>query len=151
MADEIKSTAIMVDSEAVGEKARIKFNFLKFSSDPYNVKRMLWDSDNATSMGILTHIFKNVKDSKTLTIKKEVDSKVDTVIRKAHKLRSTNKKEGVLDYFQLLFVGKGEGRSLIINNPKVTYIKDLREGKTNFFLFTLKTEGDVREAGATQI
>lgn len=140
----------MVDSEAIGEDAKKKFSFLKFSSDPYNMKRMLWDSDNATSMGILTHIFKNVQDTKTLTIKKEKDAKIDAILRKAHKLRNTKEKDGVLDYFQLMFVGNGEGKSLILNAPKVSYIKDLRENKTDYFLFTI-TAGSVREAGAAEI
>ena len=149
MAD-IKSTAIMVDSEVVGKEAKKKFSFLKFSSDPYDTKRMLWDSDNADSMEILTHIFKNVIDSKTLTIKKEKDAGIDTIIRKAHKLRNSKEKEGVLDYFQLMFVGNGEGKSLIINSPKISYIKDLRENRTDYFLFTI-TAGSVRPAGAAEI
>ena len=150
MSYEIKSTAIMVDSEVVGKEAKKKFSFLKFSSDPYDTKRMLWDSDNATSMGILTHIFKNVKDSKTLTIKKEKDAKIDAILRKAHKLRNTKEKEGVLDYVQLMFIGNGEGKSLIISEPKVSYIKDLRENKTDYFLFTIKA-GGVKESGAAEI
>ena len=149
MAD-IKSIAIMIDSEAEGDKAKKKFSFLKFSSDPYTMKRMLWDSDNADSMGILTHIFKNVIDSKTLTIKKTKDNDIDTMIRKAHKLRNTKQKDGVLDHFQLMFIGNGEGKSLIINSPKVSYIKDLRENKTDYFLFTI-TAGSVKEAGAAEI
>jgi hypothetical protein len=150
MGYEIKSTAIMIDSEADGENAKKKFDFLKFSSDPYDTKRMLWDSDNADSMGILTHIFKNVIDSKTLTIKKTKDAEIDTIIRKAHKLRKTKEKEGVLDYFQLMFIGNGEGKSLIINQPQVSYIKDLRENKNDYFLFTIKA-GKVREGSAAKL
>ena len=150
MANEIKSKAIMVDSEVVGDGAKKEFSFLKFSSDPYDTKRMLWDSDNADSMGILTHLFKNVIDSKTLTIKKTKDAGIDTIIRKAHKLRNSKEKEGVLDYFQLMFIGNGEGKSLIISQPKIHYIKDLRENKIDNFLFTIKA-GSVREAGAAEI
>lgn len=146
----IKSKAIMVDSEVIGEDAKKEFSFLKFSSDPYDTKGMLWDSDNADSMGILTHIFKNVIDSKTLTIKKEKDSKIDPILRKAYKLRNSKEKEGVLDYFQLMFTGNGEGKSLIISSPKVSYIKDLRENKIDYFLFTIKA-GGVRPAGAAEI
>jgi hypothetical protein len=115
------------------------------------MKQMLWDSNNATDMTSLTHIFKNVQDTKTLTILKEKDSKVDPIIRKAHKLRKTNKKEGTLDTFQLMFVSNGTGKSLIIHSPKVVYIKDLQENKTDFFLFTLKAEGKVNESGAAEI
>ena len=145
---EIKATAIMSDYDVVGGKS--KFSFLKFSSEPFTLKGMSWDSDHATTMGMLTHLFKNVQDTKTLTIKKTADSKVDSLIRKAHKLRKSSEEEGDIDVFQLMFVGDGQGKSLIITNPKVTYVKDLREKKANFLLFTLKAE-EVKESGAAEI
>ena len=144
----VKATAIMSDYDVVGGKT--KFDFLQFSSSPFTLKGMNWDSEHATTIGMLTHLFKNVQDTKTLTIKKAVDSKVDPIIKKAHRLRKSDEEEGDIDVFQLMFVGSDEAKSLLIKNPKVIYVKDLRENKKNFFVFTLKAE-EVKESGAAEI
>jgi hypothetical protein len=144
---EIKSSAVLLDGELSGQEARKEFSFTKFDSDPYHPKTMKWDSDNATSESLINMLFKNVEDTKILTIQKEADSKIDPYIRNAHKKKLAGDKKGGIDIFQIRFVVDGNATSLRLINPKVSFVKDLREGQKNFFVFTLKTEAEVKKGG----
>lgn len=142
------SSAVMIDNEVVDKTKRMEFNFKKFDSDPFHPKTMKWDSDNATSEYLIGILFKNVEDSKVLTIQKETDPAVDGVIRQAHKNKGKKGEKGKLDIFQIRFVVDGIANSLRLTNATVEFIKDFRENNTNFFVFTLKTKEEVKKGGA---
>jgi hypothetical protein len=137
---EIKSSAVMIDNELEGKGARKEFSFTKFDSDPYHPKTMKWDSDHADGERLIGLLFKNVVDTKILTIQKVADSTIDPIIRNAQKKKLKGDKKGGLDIFQIRFIVDGIAQSIRLMNPSVTFVKDVRENKTNFFIFTLKTE-----------
>lgn len=144
----ITSSAVIIDNEVKDKTKRIEFSFTKFDSAPFHPKTMKWDSDNATSEYLIRLLFKNVEDSKVLTIQKEADFTVDPIIREAFK--NKGKKTGEkrkLDIFQLRFVVDGTANSLRLTNATVEFVKDFREKNTNFFVFTLKTKEEVKKGG----
>ena len=140
----ITSSAVLIDNEA---PKRLEFNFTKFDSDPYHPKTMQWDSANADGDTTIGYLFKNVADSKILTIQKATDGTVDPLIRQAHKNRKNGGEKGKLDIFQIRFVIDGIAKSIRLTNATVEFIKDVRENNNNFFIFTLKTKEEVKTGG----
>jgi hypothetical protein len=81
---------VMIDNEAMSDKARIRFDVAKFDSDPWAKKNMSWDSDHGLTEGMIGYLLDNAVDSKLLTIqvKTTANPTVYDVLTVANKKKS---------------------------------------------------------------
>lgn len=119
-----------------------EFDFVKFSSQKYS-KKMTWDSDgNDDGETTIGYIFKNVKDSKVLTVMKKQHQVVEKYIKNAKLKKLKGDKKGGIDFFQISYKIDGKLTSLYLKNPQILDTQTVLENNVAFFVFTLRTDSE---------